>query len=656
MPTAEQQRQLGIVTSPDDELQFSARHRPAMSPGDYTALVTQTLKIAGGVRTFHSESSAFAVFAPRFVLHDVDVEAVFPPAGASGQFGGVLPHVILNRPTLPWERTCESGSTGPDARPWLALLMFSDVELDGGVKQVKIADLLAPPPAGSARFARLDPETGDSGVESATVIDVPWRVLRQLLPAVDPDETSLVCHVRSVKYTDRASTLTSSKERSVMIANRLPEQGKRILVHLVSLENCYEGSPLRFLGGPPSDTDTVRLISLFSWQFFCQADAVDDFEARMNVLKSNTTGLRLSSASVTGAGAAKQEAAAFLDSGFVPLPHKFRQGDASISWYHGPFLPGKSPAPSDLASALPAITADQLLLYNSEQGMLDASYAAAWELGCLLMLENSAISGALFDFRRAAAQAQIAKQRFDSQPHALHSLPPQPAPPVPPSVPDWIANHLGLFEGLPFNYLVPDEGYLPPETLRFFTIDQVWRQCLIDGALSIGRFAGNTAAADSLLQANLPQASSGFLLRSAVVSSFPGMLIDGYPDTPPAGRMQPAQRLRILRREALAPNILLVIFEGNLKTVDFHLSPESIHFGVDHPDNAGIIRKILRSPTRAPAVDVPFRLQDMKKVIDMRTLAGRILLAKRGTAPSDSDLPEFALEMIESVPVFRMQL
>jgi hypothetical protein len=107
---------------------------------------------------------------------------------------------------------------------------------------------------------------------------------------------------------------------------------------------------------------------------------------------------------------------------------------------------------------------------------------------------------------------------------------------------------------------------------------------------------------------------------------------------------------------------LIVIFEGVATVFDFHLSPESVHFGVDHPDAAGVIRKTLRQPASPAAVDVPFRsqplpnVQTLENVIDIRSLAARILQAKRVKAPNDTDLPEFALEMIESVPVFRMQL
>jgi hypothetical protein len=650
---------IDIVTSPNDELHFSARHRPALPSGTYTVSVKQTLSFDGTDNTFESDTTKLAVFSPRFALRPEDISSVYPPADSSGQYGEVLPNIIFNRPTLPWERTCEKGSADPARRPWLALLVFSESELAGATKQVQISDLLSAPAtptapnttnaSGQTLFASLNGEVSDQGDDAAHVIELPWGFLKQVLPAVDPDETSLVCHVRWVSY---ALSNSTSPENSVLIATRLPPPNSRIFAHVVSLENCYEGAPLKFLGGPPNDSDMVRLVSLYSWQFFCQPHLAEDFSSRMKNL--TVSRLSLPQTTVNGSGTAKQRATALISSGFTILRHRFRQGDASVSWYHGPLLPGSGPAPSTVEDALPCSQSDALLLYDSQLGMLDVSYAAAWELGRLLMLENSLVAGVLFDFRRGISQAAIAQRQFQANANALHIQAPDPPPDFPANVKDWISKGLGLLQVLPFNYLVPDEAYLPQESLRFFKIDQTWRKCLIDGALTIGRFEADTLEATTHLQASLPNASSGFLMRSAVVSAFPGLLIDAYDGAPTSSS---SKRLNVLRREILAPNILLVIFEGDAAHVQLHLSPQSIHFGIDAPVN-GVYSKTLRDSraNAAPTVTVPFRNQPLASVIDLRLLAQRILHAVQKTPPSDADLPKFALEMIESVPSFEFSI
>ena len=58
--------------------------------------------------------------------------------------------------------------------------------------------------------------------------------------------------------------------------------------------------------------------------------------------------------------------------------------------------------------------------------------------------------------------------------------------PLPEDLATWLSR-LRLLHGVPFQYLVPDEALLPPESIRFFTLDAAWIDTLTDGALSIGR-------------------------------------------------------------------------------------------------------------------------------------------------------------------------
>ena len=43
-------------------------------------------------------------------------------------------------------------------------------------------------------------------------------------------------------------------------------------------------------------------------------------------------------------------------------------------------------------------------------------------------------------------------------------------------------------------------------------------------------------------------------------------------------------RLPLLRMARLSANVLICLFEGVVQTVDLHLKPESLHFGLDKPD------------------------------------------------------------------------
>ena len=83
---------------------------------------------------------------------------------------------------------------------------------------------------------------------------------------------------------------------------------------------------------------------------------------------------------------------------------------------------------------------------------------------------------------RTTFQAKIANTFAD--PAAIQSS--LEAVLVPEQISKWLGR-LRLLKGVPFNYLVPDERMLPPESIRFFYLDINWIDSLLDGAFSIGR-------------------------------------------------------------------------------------------------------------------------------------------------------------------------
>jgi len=153
------------------------------------------------------------------------------------------------------------------------------------------------------------------------------------------------------------------------------------------------------------------------------------------------------------------------------------------------------------------------------------------------------------------------------------------AGPVPADIASWLAG-LRQLTGIPFSYLVPDTRMLPPESIRFFAVDPNWTDALVDGALSLAaRTAPAAAAAAALRPAALAAAGgtaySGFLLRSALVSGWPGMQVRGYPDPQATTTALPLARL-----ERLAPTVLLALFTGTIARVELTGPPQHLHLGV----------------------------------------------------------------------------
>ncbi|MEV5887011.1 hypothetical protein AB0L74_30820 [Streptomyces sp. NPDC052020] len=153
----------------------------------------------------------------------------------------------------------------------------------------------------------------------------------------------------------------------------------------------------------------------------------------------------------------------------------------------------------------------------------------------------------------------------------------------------WLAGLTDL-KGLPFSHLVPDSRMLPPESLRFFHVDPYWITALVDGALSIGRAHDFDAAIDDLLftpqaatQPDTRAAAAGMLLRSELVSGWPGLEITA---TRTHGDPPVMEQVTVRRRDVLAGDVLLVLFDAVPDQVMLTEPTQGVHFGVDrHPDS-----------------------------------------------------------------------
>ncbi len=256
--------------------------------------------------------------------------------------------------------------------------------------------------------------------------------------------------------------------------------------------------------------------------------------------------------------------------------------------------------------------------------------------------------------------------------------------------------HLRLLEGVPFSHLVPDAELIPPETIRFFYLDRNATDALTQGALS----AGTVNATDRVQLAQLypivrdevdqaerlvrmkdadaPKVDaegrpigaggpiSGFVLRSRLVSGWPGMHVRAYAsDTRPDNQTIPdmdtsPDRVRLLRMERLAPAVLFVLFDGVPAVVHIEEPRCGIQFGVRLDPQAdpaqqtavATVRNV-KDPNKGPlkvgakdrTVPVPFRAGS-PGVINMKKL-NEALLAVPG-ANMDSPVPpaQFAMQML----------
>ncbi len=243
---------------------------------------------------------------------------------------------------------------------------------------------------------------------------------------------------------------------------------------------------------------------------------------------------------------------------------------------------------------------------------------------------------------------------------------------------------LRLLRSVPFSYLVPDASLLPPESVRFFYLDRNWTDAVVDGVLSIGTFTTaeriQLEALRQVIRAEVDEAErtirqpggeerlsgpggaiSGFVMRSRLVSGWPGLHVRAYrvdrsADDQILSESDP-DRLKVLRMERLAPAVLLVLFDGVPAVVHVEEPRQGIQFGALRPDAEPLStsRQVpLRDASNGQdlpnaSVDVPFR-SGSAGVIHMRTLRDRIAAVPAtkvgGASGLSVDANEFALEML----------
>jgi hypothetical protein len=544
---------------PDTTYVLRDRHLPTLVSGrhELTATLTVTVDTEAEVCATRAE---FFVGGERFSLAPADVHSVYPPEGSRGDHGHSLPHIALRRDTLPWERKADGTST-----PWLALILLNAEEAARHRLETVTLDECRRRIGGM-----LVLEPGQAGTDQVQLLEID----SSLIPT--RGELASLCHVRGELASGGLTECVA-----VVVSRRLPHEGRNT-VHLVSLEDRYQGDTL--VGGAQFCT----VVSLKSWSFTCEKDKRDESESLAHLFqKLDGSWLRIPPDEKTA------PAEPYISRGRVPLPHRFRTGESGVSFYAGPLFPGP-PSPEDPVN-LPAGSADELLVYHERLGMLDITYAAAWELGRLLALEHREVEIALSAWRRQKILAGRWKEEQRTQEYArlpqLQRALAQEAAPAPKVLVDWMKG-LWRLEGIPFKYLVPDERMLTPESIRFFSVNRRWMDALLDGVLSLTRPAtraergARSAAEQELLgKAVSPQVLTGFLLRSAVVSGWPGLEVEATGGT-------------VHHSVDLSPSIRMVLFSGQPTRVAIHQHAGTLHLAVKDPIWKDQARRVLEIDTK----------------------------------------------------------
>ena len=723
---------------PPGEIQFFDAFESVLKDGAYRIEVSQTVSAAAA--SVAPVTQQFVVQGPRFHIDPGEVHTQFPPNGATSIFEEVLPHVVLNKRLLPWERQVKGL---PGAVPWLALLVFQQGELLGdtgggnGGQTLTVEQLLSTDTPGVVR--KPLPQAGSvTAAELALqcqAITFPSKLFVELVPTAR--ELPYLAHVRQVHTADKAHF--NQKDDgwfSVVVANRFPQAGTasaaaKNIVHLVSLEGFGD-----LLGGnapvAPAQPQ-IQMVSLLSWTFSCLADPAQTFGGLAQNLAYDSTGhlrpaasliLRLPFTPSNSSDPMTVLAQQRLTDGYVALGYHAPSGEDGFAWYRGPLSPT---VPAVLRGAGDFATSDAATIYDSTTGVFDLSLATAFQVGRSLALSSAPFATALIRVRQKATAALY--RRMASRTNSLHtqlaalfaggaietirsgstsgkvlalrrraSAQARSAPATAlrallaqPEVrtelnqpltddPDalGVADFLGqllLLRNIPFVHLVPDARALPVESIRFFYLDANWLSALLDGALSVGLGTSLESAVQSALTRQLEEMAqsaalawrggqlgqlgqspppppagptAGFLLRSALVSGWPGLGVSATLQDRP---------LPLLRMERLGPNVLLALFNGVPDTITFSEPQEGLEFGVN--DFGKIEVRTIDPPkvTGGKAVHVYDPRNPAAVSVAIRTGGRRVLNISSDSHPPSgpplqpADLLELLAQALEIAPL-----
>ena len=372
---------------------------PPLESGDYIASVNQTVSSDHQTQAFSESfknSVTFAVQGIRFSLPPNYLQTQFPPAGGQGAYGQVLPHVVISMKTLPWQRNIGLSDL---AKPtsWLALLIFDETDPAPIMESGTLLDLQHPP-QGTVSYPFFTYEYGQKPDEPCNYIDVP----AELFKAIAPLSTDLywLAHARSVSESAvalralDATVETPLGECSVVVGNRLAKAGHKTSCFLVSLEDMGEYLPDR---EGPGSAQFIRLAVLAGWAF-SSVDVSVTFRDYFTHLQHEPATVQVPYNDATGTPNAAVKQA--LEMGYTAFAYHTRQSADLISWYRGPLLPFDPGSTVEV----PAPSADSLTCYDPETGLLDASYAAAWQLGRLLALNDQGFATTLYNWKRSENQ------------------------------------------------------------------------------------------------------------------------------------------------------------------------------------------------------------------------------------------------------------
>ena len=362
----------------EEEMKFIDYIEPPLQNGKYRVMAAQS--VTAPDKQEFSKDAEFHVAGYAFTLEKEHVFSMYPAENESGEFGDLLPFIVMDVRTFPWENHIGTDSAGTPL-PWVALLTISEREAVSE-KDMPIEDLLDKKEEGVfyPDKSKLPSVFAEKKTDSCHVLDLPRQLYDEIMPA--KADLPFLCHAKYVNL-KRTEDEVCAKDGyfSVICGNRFIPSGEESLIkstiHLVSLLGMED------LSVPP-DCRTVRLVSLHHWDVFSKKNPEESFDKVIDQLKSNCGVIGYSGTDLEKLG-------------YCIKKHLTRTGEYTYSQYRSPLIPFSNTEQLGLENKH---TADGYLIYDKDTGIFDVTYASAWQLGRMLALEHPTDAEKIVRFRK----------------------------------------------------------------------------------------------------------------------------------------------------------------------------------------------------------------------------------------------------------------
>ncbi|KAL8792886.1 MAG: hypothetical protein Q9195_004528 [Heterodermia aff. obscurata] len=375
------------------------------------------------------------------------VLSVFPAPGETAPSFRTLAHIVLRDPQLPWARLVSQKVPDSHANeiPWFALIVFTADELtldeehrNSYFKELTINETLGwDMPVGNVtsvrdtangkdRLANFIPAPNQRDIDAetkASLITVPTGTFKKLFTNaknVDQFDVSpyrFMTHVRNVAAAGTMSAAVANDDPdprtngtatfSMTVSHRLGPTDVNVptpvLAHLVSLQGI-DTKLVKVLDGK----EHVLMTSLYSWTYTALPPNGPDVVSMLRYLGNKTQGLKVLRSGLTGQGVNGNEGGDKVVTdimtrrqmdGYTLVRHRTVTGEQTAAMVRGPLTPTRVPHPLHKDVVFQSNFGTDLQILDPSLGLMDLSYASAWQLGKTLALADPSFTAALSRLR-----------------------------------------------------------------------------------------------------------------------------------------------------------------------------------------------------------------------------------------------------------------